>query len=331
MKETMPLVSVIIPVYNVQDYLEECVQSVQDQTYPNVEIILVDDGSTDKSGALCDELAAKDGRIHVIHKENGGLSDARNAGLKLAEGEYIAFVDSDDILNTEAIEVLEALCEQTGADVAIGQTEPFLEQVSSQSEKKEAKTEKVSYEEALRRMFLHQQIGHEAWGKLYRRALWQTMTFPEGLLYEDYATIYAVIAQCRMVAICYRPLYYYRVRSGSIMHSGIQEKNLVLLDVSENVTHWIEQWVPQVQEEARYLQMVTYLKVMKGILDKGFQCYPEAQQRIVAFVRKNKDLAARCWAKKADCIKVKTLLLNKYLFYAVYTLGERKNNRKLRT
>lgn len=331
MEEKFPLVSVVVPVYNVRQYLEACVKSVKAQSYPNWELILVDDGATDGSGELCDVLAAEEKRIRVIHKANGGLSDARNAGLQQAEGEYVIFLDSDDLLDAGAIEKLLTVCVRTNADVAIGQTQPFAEELLRAGEKTNPQYEVISGQETLRRMFLHRGVEHAAWGKLYRRECWKAIKFPKGLLYEDYATIYPVIAQCRTVVVYHEPLYYYRVRTGSIMHSRIEKKNLILLDVSERVTCLIGEQVPEVREEARYLQMVTYLKVMKEILDGGFGNYPDAQKRILRFVRENRDVVNYPWAKKADRIKAGTLLLNKHLFYWVYELGEKKNARKLRT
>lgn len=328
MGKEKPLVSVIIPVYNTQDYLKACIESVQGQTYPNLEILLVDDGSTDESGALCEKYAAEDERIRVFHKKNGGLSDARNRGLMEAHGEFLAFVDSDDLLAPKAIEMLEALCETSNAEAAIGQVSAFADRCTFAEER--AQGEVVPMKEAMRRMLLHQKIGHEAWGKLYRRSLWQTIKFPFGLLYEDYATIYRVIAQCQTVAIAPIPLYYYRVRSGSIMHSGIQQKNLVLLDISSDVTAFIEEKIPELRKEAAYLQLVTYLKLLKGIMDGGFCNYPMEQERILAYVQDQQVLIRQPWAKRADKIKVKTLLLSKHLFYWVYELAERKNARDLR-
>lgn len=327
--KAMPLISVIVPVYNVQDYLVACVESIWAQTYQNLEIWLVDDGSTDESGALCDELAKQDERIRVLHKPNGGLSDARNAGIERAKGEYFVFVDSDDLIPADSIEILERLCEQTGAEAAIAPILPFTETIPERSTEP-PKTEVLSRDEILRRMFLHQGIGHEAVGKLYRRSLWKTRRFPKGTLYEDYATVYTVISDCKTAALCYEPLYYYRTRVGSIMHSGVKEKNLALLDVGESVTTYMEQNVPALREEAAYLQIVTSLKLMKGILDEGMDYYPEAQKRICAFVRSHRELVRRPWAKKADRIKVETLLLNKRLFYWVYELGERRNAQKLK-
>lgn len=328
MGKEKPLVSVIIPVYNTQDYLKACIESVQGQTYPNLEILLVDDGSTDESGALCEKYAAEDERIRVFHKKNGGLSDARNRGLMEARGEFLAFVDSDDLLAPKAIETLEALCETSNAEAAIGQVSAFADRCTFAEES--AQGEVVPMKEAMRRMLLHQKIGHEAWGKLYRRSLWQTIKFPFGLLYEDYATIYCVIAQCQTVAIAPVPLYYYRVHSGSIMHSGIQRKNLVLLDISSDVTAFIEEKIPELRKEAAYLQLVTYLKLLKGIMDEDFNHYPMEQKRILAYVQDQQNLIRQPWAKRADKIKVKTLLLNKHLFYWVYELAERKNARDLR-
>lgn len=328
MEKKQPLVSVIVPVYNVEDYLAECVESIRNQTYPELEIILVDDGSTDGSGRLCDALAAQDARIRVIHKENGGLSDARNVGMRSAGGTYFAFVDSDDALPRNAVARMCSQCEAQDADIAIAEVCAFSQKIPLLMEQM-ADEVVLSAKEAMRRMFLHQDIGHEAWGKLYRRALWEKQRFPKGMLYEDYATIYGVVAESKRVVVLREPLYYYRVRSGSIMQSGIREKNLVLLDVGEQVTQFISQKMPGLKEEAEYLQLVTSLKTMKGILDGGFGNYPEAQERIMSFVREHRSLVYRSWAKKADRIKVETLLLNKHLFYWVYELGERRNQKKL--
>ena len=328
MEKKQPLVSVIVPVYNVEAYLAECVESVRNQTYPELEIILVDDGSTDGRGRLCDALAAQDARIRVIHKENGGLSDARNVGMSSAKGEYFTFVDSDDVLPRNAVARMCSQCEEQGADVAIAGILSFLQKFPDLPEQT-GPGELLTAHEAMRRMFLHQGIGHEACGKLYHRTLWEKQRFPKGMLYEDYATIYGVTAECRRVVVLHEPLYYYRARSGSIMQSGIQEKNLVLLDVGEQVTQFISRKIPGLKEEAEYLQLVTSLKTMKGILDGGFGNYPEAQKRIVSFVREHRSLVCRSWAKKADRIKVETLLLNKHLFYWVYELGERRNQKKL--
>lgn len=329
MGKEKPLVSVIIPVYNVQKYLEECVESVQNQSYTNLEIVLVDDGSTDNSGELCDALATRDTRICTLHKSNGGLSDARNTGMLQARGKYLTFLDGDDLLPHSAVEKLVSSCEKNHSELAIGQLFEFSGETPRDTEKN-GTVEKVAMEEAMRRMFLFQGIGHSACGKLYRRELWNKLKFPYGRLYEDYATIYRVTSKSKTVSIIGEPVYYYRMRDGSIMHSGIQRKNLELLEVSADVTAFIAQEIPELRNEAAYLQLVTYLKLLKGIMDGGFYNYPMEQEKILAYVQDQQDLVRQPWAKRADKIKVKTLLLSKHLFYWVYELAERKNARDLR-
>ena len=158
------LVSIIVPVYNVEDYLTECIESAIKQTYHNLEIILVDDGSTDTSGKICDMYACKDDRIKVFHKQNGGLSDARNTGIEKATGEYIYFLDSDDMLPTGAIEKMLNACVQEDADMAIAGVEKFVDdKLPQSSEKIEAESDTtLDKTETIRRMLLHDGFGHEA-------------------------------------------------------------------------------------------------------------------------------------------------------------------------
>lgn len=326
MEEREPLVSVIVPVYNVYPYLRDCVQSVQAQSYQNWELLLVDDGSTDGSGELCDELAVEDGRIRVFHKPNGGQSDARNVGLQQTQGKYFYLLDSDDLIRSTAFDQFVERCEADGADAALTPLEMFsTEQPEGRTENPHQIPELLNREETMRRMLLHQGIGHGAGGVFFRREVWGDLQFPVGILYEDYAVMYRAIARCAKVEVFPEPMYDYRIHTGSTMKSGIAEKNLVILDVGEDVTHFIAETVPVLKTEAEYLQLVTYLKTLKGILDGDFASYPEAQARICRFVQEHRALARRPWAKRADRIKVETLLISKRLFYAVYGLGEWKN------
>lgn len=319
------LVSIIVPVYNVENYLTECIESAAKQTYCNLEIILVDDGSTDTSGKICDMYARKDNRIKVFHKQNGGLSDARNTGIEKVTGEYIYFLDSDDILPTDAIEKMLNACTKEDADMAIAGLEKFVDNKLPQSNKKvEAQSGKtLDKTETIRRMLLHDGFGHEACGKLYKKDIWKYERFPKGRLYEDYATIYKITCACSNVAILKENLYWYRTRSGSIMKSKLTVRNMQLLDIAQEVTNYLKCEVPEVENEARYLQMVTYLKLMKGILDNGFSEFPEEQSKIRKYVLSCKPLLKMSFAKKKDVIKAKSLLLNKRLFYMIYTLGEK--------
>lgn len=319
-----PLVSIVIPVYNVEQFLDECVQSARKQTYRNLEIILVDDGSTDDSGKKCDNYENNDNRIRVIHKSNGGLSDARNVGIENATGEYIFFLDSDDILPNCAIEKLLNACLKNNADVSIAAMKKFSSRCpQKKSEKDTAIITAINRTETIRRMLLRDGFGHEAWGKLYKIELWQYERFPKGKLYEDYATIYKVISKCQKSTIITEALYWYRVRSGSIMNSKLTLRNMQLIDLAEDVTSYIRNVIPDVENEARYLQMVTYLKLMKGILDTGFSSFPEEQRKIKEYVISCKSLLKMDFVKKKDKIKVHSLLIGKTVFYVVYSLGEK--------
>ncbi len=210
------LVSVIIPVYNTEKYLSECVESVACQTYTNLEIILVDDGSTDSCPALCDGLSGKDGRITVIHKENGGLSSARNAGIAAARGEYVSFIDSDDVISPFFAERLLTAAEKYGADFAACLFKRFEDTVPEISEG-EREPELLSRSEAFGCFFSGRNVDMViAPNKLYRRSLFDGIKYPEGRLHEDEAVIHHLIGAAEKIAWLDEPHYFYRVTPSSI-------------------------------------------------------------------------------------------------------------------
>ena len=319
------LISVIVPIYNTETYLEECISSVLKQTYRNLEIILVDDGSTDRSGILCDEFGRKDERVIVIHQKNGGLSNARNIGVSKAGGKYIYFFDSDDILAEDAIEILVSLCEEHHAEMAVTALKRFKDHVP-ENRKRESESELLSGEDGVTRMLKRDGFCHEAQGKLYLKTFWGETSFPEGLLYEDYATIYDVVIRAKKVVYYKIPKYFYRVRENSITRSHISKRDFVLLDISEAVTQRIISWNPEMEKYAVSMQGATYLKVMKRILDIGFDQYTEEQRRIMQFIKNRGRYLLSCDVVcRLDKIKITTLLLNKRIFYLAYRLGDFKN------
>ena len=206
----METVSIIVPVYNTARYLAECVESIRCQSYENLEILLIDDGSTDESGTICEEFSGLDRRIRVIHQENRGLSAARNRGLDTASGQYICFVDSDDAIGETMVEDLRNTLKWSKADMALcnilrnGGATPMPPEVLGPE----------SYLEKL--------LEPEAWyyitmpNRLCRRELWDGLRFPEGYLHEDEAVIYPLAARCRRIAIRAEALYFYRTRPDSI-------------------------------------------------------------------------------------------------------------------
>ena len=183
-----PLISIIIPVFNVERYLERCVESVLGQTYRHLEIFLVDDGSTDSSGEICEHLKKKDARIKVIHKINGGLSDARNAALDIVRGEWITFIDSDDWVEKKYVECLYEKAVKTNSQISIGSF--VTTSGATRTEEKELYNIVMDNEEAISNLLYQKYYTTSAWGKLYKSELFDKIRFPVGKLYEDVETIY---------------------------------------------------------------------------------------------------------------------------------------------
>lgn len=233
----MPLVSVIVPIYNVQKYIEKCVQSIQAQTYRELDIILVDDGSPDRCSEICDSYAKADCRIQVIHKQNGGLSDARNAGIAQAKGEYLLFVDGDDYIGEDLVEKTTLCAQKTRADIVVFDIAELEEDtgrvdwVSMNLERDKVLSVKNNPQLLLTTPC--------AWNKLYRKSFWeaQKLYFPVGRNYEDLSTIPKLLLKSsRVVCLDSKPLYYYILREGSIMRSydfgkSFQQRKAALEDI----------------------------------------------------------------------------------------------------
>lgn len=262
MRNEMPLISVIIPVYNVSKYVTRCVESVQNQTYVNLQILLIDDGSTDESGNICDELAAGDTRIQVIHQENGGLSAARNTGLEAAKGEYVFFVDSDDWIEPETIGGLYEWMLENDAEIGacgvryaydIGKEDVELAFTSGNANV-------WSGRGSIRELILTNNICSVAWNKLYKKSLWGDIRFPEGKLHEDEFTIYKVLFRSKKVCFTPKLWYNYFQRSGSIM---AELKSSASLDKLEALLQRYHYFMERKEKELAELTLVEYLEYVK--------------------------------------------------------------------
>lgn len=221
----MSKVSIIVPVYKVEKYLEKCVKSIQEQSYSDLEIILVDDGSPDCCGMLCDMYAKKDSRICVIHKENGGLSDARNAGIRKATGEYLLFVDSDDWIDKRLIEKIMQVAEKKKADIVMFDYVSVDEKMNvNNSFSMPFETEVVLSVKTEPRIICK---SCSACNKMFRKEFWDKidLSFPVGKHYEDLGTIPKVLGLANSVVYLKEALYYYVQREGSIMHGDDFKKN----------------------------------------------------------------------------------------------------------
>ena len=231
------LITVIVPVYKVEAYLERAILSIVNQTYENLQIILVDDGSPDGCGSICDAYGKKDSRIQVIHKENGGLSDARNAGLEAARGEYIAFLDSDDFIAPFFLEVLMEALISTESDVAMcpyrtvaGSGEGEFSRPPENQEWKEAYYETYDRKGLLLNMY---DMNHSdatyfivAWNKLYKASLWREIRFPKGKIHEDEATTYKIYDKAKKGVYVKWPMYGYFSAPSSITRDAFSRKRL---------------------------------------------------------------------------------------------------------
>lgn len=218
-----PLITIIVPIYKVERYLSTCIESILKQTYTNIEIILVDDGSPDKCGQICDEHATKDNRIQVIHKSNGGLSDARNAALDIAKGEYITFVDSDDYIAQDYVEYLWHILNKNNADISAMLDQHFIDGETPSTATKEDKVNIISPKDYLCKLFYQIDVTTGAQAKLYKKDLFNNIRFPKGLLYEDLLTVYKLVNNCSRIAISNHISYFYRERTGSIIGSPFNQ------------------------------------------------------------------------------------------------------------
>ncbi len=212
------IISVIVPVYNVKDYLIPCVESLIAQTYRHIEILLVDDGSTDGSGVLCDNLSQKDNRINVFHKRNGGLSDARNYGLKVAKGQFIGFVDSDDWVSADMYQILLDNLLKANADISV--CEKIIAYDTFQEDCGKTKTCcTLSTQDALTVLYRNEKYMSHSCNKLFKRSLFSNIEFPKGKYFEDYFIMHELFGKAQTVTFCDMGLYYYRQRQGSITNS----------------------------------------------------------------------------------------------------------------
>lgn len=223
----MPKISVIIPVYQVEKYLERCVDSILQQTFHDYECILIDDGSTDKSGYICDQYARIYTNFSVIHKQNGGLSSARNMALQRCHGDYICFLDSDDLLHPQALEIMIKAAEDSMADMVTAKLLEFSASNVEASAIKSVNTKTLSHSKVIANLYpsLFGEISVTACGKLYRKEIFETIRFPEGEIYEDLHVYLDILLLCEKIALIDAVLYFYYKNPDSITRSNYLAHN----------------------------------------------------------------------------------------------------------
>lgn len=236
--------SIIVPVYKVEKYLEQCVESIIAQTYGNWELILVDDGSPDQSGRIADRYASLDSRIQVIHKENGGLSDARNAGLEAVTGDYITLVDSDDYIHPQMLELMLQAAGDGEEDVVICGYEMVYEGQIPKTQKFELQgVERIDGREIQQVYFKQsdQRLMYTvAWGKLYRRSCFDTIRYPKGKLHEDEHVTFQILYEASRIVYVELPMYYYLSRESSIMGDFAAKRFDIFGGYSERMSYYMK-------------------------------------------------------------------------------------------
>lgn len=284
-------ISVIVPIYKVETYLPKCIESIIHQTYHNLEIILVDDGSPDKCGEICDRYAQKDERIHVIHKKNGGVARARNDGIEYAGGDYISFIDSDDWIAENAYEILYQGLKQYDADCAVGKCVTVIDKNGTLSPKKNSDTSVrcETASEAMKHVLLS---GSAVWNRLFRREVFQHIRFPLDRINDDEVVALHAYAECKNIVFLNQDTYYYRIRQDSITTSKFSIRNVDCYYNSVDNLRFIRRRVPELEEcaEYKYVKAMLYCYVNLRKLKKD----PEAvkiRRQIHQDVKKNKAMA----------------------------------------
>lgn len=275
MEKCNKVVSIVIPIFNVEKYLERCIESVINQTYKNLDIILVDDGSPDNCPKICDEYKKKDKRIKVIHKKNGGLSDARNCGMKIIKGDYLFFLDSDDYIPENAIEILLNIAIKNSSDIVVGKYLEFSnDNILKKNKDDEYEVENFDCKTSLQEMMYMHKIANSACGKIYKKSLFENIEYPKGKLMEDLGTTYKVFAKSKVITYTDFICYYYLVNNkGSIMNSNFKLNKL------DGVKFAIEE-----------LNFMKQFNDDELVLAAKYRLYEECMVRIGEVPRKNKDI-----------------------------------------
>ncbi len=264
-----PLISVILPIYNVERQLERCLDSLLSQTYGNLDIVAVDDGSPDRCGKICDKYAKKDSRVRVIHRENGGVSAARNSGVAAALGEYIAFVDPDDYVERDFIEFLYNLLTQNDADIsACGAVEVYFSGKTA-PQTQDTALHVMDAHEALERMCYNDGFYVTLWDKLYKRELFSGIYFTEGKLFEDTGTTYKLVDRANRIAVKCEPKYNYVLYDQSITNSRFNEKKLDYVEMADEMADFITEKYPDLRPAAERKRMHACFSTLTQLVNSG--------------------------------------------------------------
>lgn len=268
----MPIVSVIVPVYNVENYLEKCLESISNQLYKKIEILVIDDGSTDSSGYIADSYKQKDDRVTVLHQSNGGLSSARNSGLDIATGNYVCFIDSDDWIEPDFITLLLQGIEMYNADISVVKLKKISDyQKIEETTETVTSWEALSRNEAMKNLFTNNKIGYSANNKLFKRSLFSTIRFPKGFLMEDKATTYRLINESSVVVVNDSKKYHYYQSPNSILRGNFNPKKFDSFSIHEEIIEFIDMYYPEVSLNIRTRFVYESIRLMMSMIENNHE------------------------------------------------------------
>lgn len=309
------LISIIVPVYNVEKYIDKCINSILLQTYQHIEIILVDDGSIDNSGVICDNYQKKDCRIKVIHKKNGGLSDARNVGIEFSKGKYITFIDSDDYIEKNYIEFLYKILKTNEAEISICDFKYISEYERLMNKISNSKKEIIySKKEALKELCTDKTFPNSAWGKLYLKNLFEDIRYPKGRIFEDIPTTYKLFSKCNKIVYGDWALYNYLYREKAISKSEFNLRRLDAIDFTNEMTNYIEKEFPDLNEECRRKRFVEAIYAYKNWCE-GEQRNPKIENYLYNEISKNNSIHNKNLSFKFRIYSIVTFLGKNAIYY----------------
>ena len=315
-------ISVILPVYNVEEYLRKCINSILNQTYKNFELIIINDGSTDNCPSICDEYKNIDNRIQVIHQENKGLSVARNVGIDLSKGKYITFIDSDDYIDSKYIEILYNLITEYDADISIcHHTKIYNKTLIIKTHKeKEYKKEILSKKEAYKKMILDKEINFMVWGKLYKKNIFSKTRFIENVFYEDMYIATDIIEAANIIIKTNYTGYFYRQRPQSITNSLLTYKHFDLIDATDKFSKFMQIHYPNLNNYTNKKKYLSYFVIYrKTLFNKKFKKERNLLRKEI--LKYKKDIFTNNIYSKKEKFQIFLLLFGNTpykLFYKVY-------------
>lgn len=321
------LITIVVPVYNVEKYIRKCLESIINQTYKNIEIILVDDGSIDNCGKICEEYKNKDNRITVIHKENGGLSDARNVGIDNSNGEYICFIDSDDYVTNDYVEYLHKLIIKYNCEISICAHKVVYDSgiiISNESDKEFV----MSKLEAIERMLYYKEFDVSAWAKMYKMSLFKTgIRFPKKRLFEDAATTYKLMDKSKQISCGLQSKYFYMIRKNSIVTSEFSIKKLDLIYSTREMGRYLLERYPNLKNAVIRREVYANFSVLKDMLNSS-KDYKKEEEEIIKFIKANRlNVLLNKNASIRDKLAILTLLFGKKFFVFSWNLYSKASKR----